>query len=83
MKVRRIDLDDDEMPERVLAELSHDEATLVATILGKYDYAALEALLPGGGALGGSVYDGLSGGLFNRFYDDGVVGAADSIRKRP
>ncbi|MCX5584295.1 hypothetical protein [Streptomyces erythrochromogenes] len=82
MKVKRIDLDDDEMPERVLVELSHDEATYLATLLGKQNHNDGEAVLQGGAALGGAVYDGLTGGIFNRFYEDGVDGAVVAMRER-
>lgn len=75
MKVKRIDLDDEEMPETVLVELTHDEAVFLAVLLGRLRGNQEEAILKGGSALGGGVYDGLAGGVFNRFYEDGVDGA--------
>ena len=81
MKVKRIDLDSDEMPERVLVELSHDEVTYLAVLLGRQNYTSAEAVLRGGGLLGGAVYDGLTGGIFNRFYEDGVDGAVAAMRE--
>lgn len=83
MKVKRIDLDDEELPEKVLVELTHDEAVFVALLLGKQNGTTAEEILHGGGALVGAVYDGLAGGLFNRFYDDGVNDAAAALRNRP
>lgn len=82
MKVKRIDLDDEEMPERILVELSHDEAVYLAVLLGRQSPNDREAILRGGGALGGSVCDGLTGGLFNRFYEDGVNDAVAAMRGR-
>lgn len=82
MKVKRIDLDDEEMPERVLVELSHDEAVYLALVLGRQNGTQAEEVMPGGSALGSGVYEGLAGGLFNRFYDDGVSGAAEAVRRR-
>ncbi|MGX1483412.1 hypothetical protein RKD45_002488 [Streptomyces griseus] len=76
MKVKRIDLDDEEMPERVLVELSHDEAVYLALMIGKQSGNDMNGVMPGGSRLGNSVYEGLAGGLFNRFYEDGVDGAA-------
>lgn len=35
MKVKRIDLDDEQMPARIQVELSHDEATYLAVLLGQ------------------------------------------------
>ena len=83
MKVKRIDLDDEEMPETVLVELTHDEAVFVALLLGKQNGPSAEEILPGGAALNDAVYYGLTGGLFNRFYDDGVNDAAHRLRTRP
>lgn len=82
MKVKRIDLDDGEMPERVLVELSHDEAMLTAALLGRLDTAELNEVLPGGAALGADIYDGLAGSLFNRFYGDGVAEAVGMRRRQ-
>lgn len=83
MKVKRIDLDDEEMPERVLVELSHDEAVYLALLIGKQNSNDMNEVTPGGSDLGGAVYDGLTGSLFNRFYEDGVDEAARAMRARP
>ncbi|MBT2467872.1 hypothetical protein J7E97_08285 [Streptomyces sp. ISL-66] len=80
MKVKRIDLDDDEMPERILVELSHDEAVYLAVLLGKQSPSDREAILRGGGSLGGGVYNGLVGTVFNTFYEDGVNDAVAAMR---
>jgi hypothetical protein len=81
MKVKRIDLDDNEMPDHVLVELTHDEAVFVALLVGRMNGAAAEETLPGGAALVTSLHDGLTGGLFNRFYEDGVQDAARAVRR--
>lgn len=80
MKVKRIDLDDEEMPETALVELSHDEAAYLALLLGQQNGASAEQVAPGGSRLGSAVYEGLTGGLFNRFYEDGVDGALAALR---
>lgn len=82
MKVKRIDLDDEEMPQKVVVELSHDEAVYVALLVGKQTGTSSEDVVPGGSELGSSVYYGLTGGVFNRFYDDGVTDAAKQTRRR-
>ena len=82
MKIKRIDLDDDEAPESVLVELTHDEAVFLALFLGKQNGEQDEAVMPGGSLLGSSIYGALTGGVFNRFYEDGVDGAAAAIRER-
>ncbi|WP_454328115.1 hypothetical protein [Streptomyces glaucescens] len=81
--MKRIDLDDEEMPESVTVELTHDEAVYLAVMLGKQNGAEAEQVMRGGGKLGGAIYDGLTGSLFNRFYEDGVDGAAAAMRARP
>lgn len=80
MKVKRIDLDDQEMPDRIQVEMTHDEATFVAVLLGKQNGHDANAVLPGGDALNTAVYEGLAGGVFNRFYEDGIDGAAQQVR---
>lgn len=82
MKVKRIDLDDEEVPETVTVELTHDEAVFLALFLGKQKGAEEEAVMRGGSRLGGEIYEGLTGGVFNRFYDDGVNDAAVAARRR-
>ncbi|CAH9419462.1 hypothetical protein SGL43_06517 [Streptomyces globisporus] len=83
MKVKRIDLDDEEMPQRVLVELSHDEAAYLALLLGRQTGNDGNAIAAGGAVLGGAIYDGLTESLFNRFYEDGVDGAKAAMRVRP
>lgn len=48
MKVKRIDLDDEEMPERVLVELSHDEAVYLGLMIGRQSSNAMNEVMPGG-----------------------------------
>lgn len=78
MKIRRIDLNDDEVPETITVELTHEEAVFLALFLGKQNGIEEDAVMTGGARLGGEIYDGLTGGVFNRFYEDGVKGAARS-----
>lgn len=82
MKVKRIDLDDEEMPETVVVELTHDEAVFLAVLLGQLRGNQEEKILRGASALVGDIYDGLAGGVFNRFYEDGVDGAVQAARAR-
>jgi hypothetical protein len=82
MKIKRIDLDDDEMPETITAELTHDEAAYLAVLLGKQTGPDAEQIMPGGMALGSSVWHALTGGVFNRFYEDGAAGAARVAKGR-
>ena len=75
MKIRQIALDDDEMPESVLVEMTVTEALFVAQLVGSIPPADL----PRYGMADDrwrvamhSVYDAMAGGLFNRFWDGGV-----------
>lgn len=76
MKIRGITLDDDELPASVLVEMTRDEAALVCHLVGSISPADLEANFKLRGwrwkEAMHSVYDGLAGGLFNRFWDGGV-----------
>jgi len=82
VKVKRIDLDDEEMPESVTLELTHDEAVFLAVCLGRLNGEQEEEILKGGSVLGSALYHGLAGGVFNRFYEDGVEDAAQAVRAR-
>lgn len=83
MKVKRIDLDDEEMPERVLWSCHTMKPRTSPCLLGRQTSNDRNAIMAGGAALGGAVYDGLTGSLFNRFYEDGVDGAKAVMRVRP
>lgn len=82
MQVKQINLNDDEMPEAVLVRMTHDEAVYLTLLIGKQNGAAMEQVMPGGAVLGGAVYEALTGGLFNRFYEDGVNDAAAAAGAR-
>ena len=82
MKVKRIDLDGEEQPESVTVEPTHDEAVFLAVLLGRMNGTQEEEVMPGGSTLGSQVYWALAGGVFNRFYENGVEEAAAAMRKR-
>lgn len=74
MKVKSIELDEDEMPERVLVEMTLDEAAVVYRLTGGIAPRTVSRALLGtrwGEALDG-VATCLSGAFFNRFWDDGA-----------
>lgn len=72
MKVCRIELGEDEMPVKVVVELSTEEAAFIARAIGKHTETTGDAIMPGGGDLVLEVYNGLTGAFFNRFWDGGV-----------
>lgn len=82
MKVKRIDLDDEEMPERITVELTHDEAAYIATLTGKQSFNSAEAITPRGGHLNSAVSSALNGVVFNRFYENGTDEAVSVMRGR-
>lgn len=74
MKVRSIDLGDDELPEAVTVTMTTDEAAVIYAIVG---HLSPKAVTEAGGDIrwGNAVYDVadcLSGAFFNRFWDDGA-----------
>lgn len=76
MKVKQISLDDEELPETVTVELTHDEAVFLAVFLGRLNGEQEEEVMKGGSEIGSGIYHGLAGGVFNRFYENGVDEAA-------
>lgn len=75
MKIRSIQLDDDEMPQAVTVELTLREALFIGLAIGVNNDPPAEKILSGGAEECSSVYQGLTGGLFNRFWHDGIEGA--------
>ena len=76
MKVRTIDLDDEGLPETVVVEMALDEAALYLRLVGGLPPRTITEALgnPKWAEVLSSVYNGLTGDLFNRFWDDGVDG---------
>lgn len=75
MKVKSIQMNDDEMPQSVTVELSLREALFIGLAIGVNNDASAENILGGGTEECSSIYLGLTGGLFNRFWDSGIEGA--------
>lgn len=72
MKIRALTFDDDEKLEDVTATLTAKEAVYIAKLLGRRNGIESEEFMPGGAEVNSSIYDCLSGGVFNLLYDDGV-----------
>lgn len=79
MKVKSIQLNDDEMPQSLIVELSIREALFIGLAIGGNNDADANAIIPGGYVENGSIYSGLVGGLFNRYWDSGIDGANGEI----
>lgn len=80
MLIKRIDLDDaGESPEFVHVRLTVGEALYLAALTGKQNGVSSEDVMTGGAGFNTTVYHGLTGGVFNRFYDGGV---AEAMRER-
>lgn len=76
MRIRRISLDDEGMPELVTVELTRSEAVFLTLLTGEQNGVTSEALMPGGSDVSAELYDAFTGELFNRYYDNGVDDAA-------
>ena len=75
MRVVSIEFDDAEELAFVTARLSAAEAAFIAKFTGKQTGEAAEEIMPGGGGEASShLYQGMTGGVFNRLYADGVDG---------
>lgn len=73
MKVRQIVLDEDGEPTAVLVAMSVKEAALIARMTGQHSPSTMtDALGYGWFEVSSSIFDGLTGELFNRFWDAGV-----------
>lgn len=82
MRVTRIDYDEEQDPSEVHLVLTHDELLFLTTMLGKSTYSEREAVMPGGGELGGGIYDGANRMVWNPYYEDGHAEALESYRTK-
>lgn len=78
MRIRQINLDDDGLPERITAELTRDEALYITTFLGQQTHGSANEVMSGGADVGNDMYDTLTGGLFDLYWNDGAAGALRS-----
>lgn len=65
MKVKQINLGDDDYPEQVTVEMTLDEAALVARLVGKEAPPSAES---------SNIYRALSRSVFNTFWENGIDG---------
>lgn len=75
MKLKVIQLDDDEQPEKITVEMSLAEAQWIATAAGVGSFNdAKEAYGEELARVAAGMYADLTGGLFNLFWEDGLHG---------
>ena len=79
MRLRSVIFDDDESPETITVEMSVREAAFLAKLIGGRSAADNDLVIPCGGDHGDQIYYCLSS-MFNRFYEDGVDDALESVR---
>lgn len=79
MRIRGLSFDDDGTPGLMTVAMTKDEALFLAALIGPTSPDDREAVMHGGGEIGGDIYDCLVDGVFNRYYDDGV---RDALRAR-
>jgi hypothetical protein len=70
MRIKTIQLDSNELPETIDVQMTREEGVLIANYVG--------GLLPSTPA-SVSIWDALTGRVFNRFWDDGL---SDATRYR-
>lgn len=80
MKLRSIRFDADENPSIVLAELTIEEAAFIAKFTGGLTGEQTDAIMRGSQQAKSDIYGCLIGGVFNRFWDDGL---RDYLNDRP
>lgn len=83
MKLRRVDLDDAEMPERITVEMTVDEAGLLYALTGNVAPRTVTEAMFNDTRWGNALVDVaecLSGSFFNRYWDNGADGVVP--RKR-
>lgn len=79
MRLKSIWFDDNQRPATVTVEMTVREAAWLARFNGRLSAAAVDEILPGFREESSAIYSALVGGLFNRFWDDGVNEALREI----
>lgn len=74
MKIREIKHNKRERPVSVTVTLTLDEAAFITTVLGSQSGDKSNSFMPRGDAVGTEIYSCLTGGLFNRYWNDGIDG---------
>ncbi|MGI5216225.1 hypothetical protein [Nocardia sp. CA-290969] len=72
MKLHGILLDDDEQVDGATVTLTRAELQIIAVLIGRRSDTKIEEVLPGHGHAADELYNGLIGGIFNRFWEDGL-----------
>lgn len=75
MKITKIALDDGR-PDEVTAVLTLDELIYIGLTIGKHAPTDANARMPEGNRVVTEIWNCLTGELFNRYWDDGINGAA-------
>lgn len=73
MRVVKIEFDESEDIETITVALTVAEAAFIATFTGNQSGETAEAVMRGGSEASSHLYEGMTGGVFNRWYDAGVT----------
>jgi hypothetical protein len=76
MKITNIALNDDGRPDLITAKLTRAELLYIGLTIGGHSGEASEKIMQGGSHIATDLYQSITGDLFNRYYDDGIDGAA-------
>lgn len=75
MRVRSVDLDENGNPSAATVTLTRKELQLIAKMLGDQSHEDVDRLLPGHAQASSDIYRGLTGLVFNPYWDDGLSDA--------
>ncbi|MBF6358103.1 hypothetical protein IU449_26770 [Nocardia higoensis] len=72
MKVVALTLDDNQLPDTATVVLTRAEMQFIAKLIGQHSHESANDVVAGGGRALDSLWDGLTGTVFNRFWDGGL-----------
>lgn len=72
MRVVKIEFDESEELDAVTVRMSAAEAAFIAKFTGKQNGISAEEIMRGGSEASRHLYEGMTGGIFNRLYEAGV-----------
>jgi hypothetical protein len=74
MDIRKIKLDAQEYPHKITVCMSLPEMLFIAKIVGATTDGTAEEVMQGGAKTSREIWTALSGGVINRFWEDGIEG---------
>lgn len=72
MRVKKIKLDSEGNPKKITAEFSLEQLAFIGKVVGSMNGITSSEVMTGGSSVSSSIYDGITGDIFNKYWDGGI-----------